>query len=144
MTVDPRLPAAGLIEAGLRSYRAGEASIAALLVAIGRPRLRSLGFDLPARPGLCHEPELALYRLLATEHGNGAHSRYNALIRALVSFERAAARRSAVRSRRRGEGSAARLPLQREEEGVLQRLDDPALEAHGVGAVDDAVVVRER
>lgn len=141
MTVDPRLPAAGLIEAGLRSYRAGEASIAALLVAIGRPRLRSLGFDLPARPGLCHEPELALYRLLATGHGNGAHSRYNALIRALVSFERAVARR---RSRRRGEGSAARLPLQREEEGVLQRLDDPAQEAHGVGAVDDAVVVGER
>lgn len=141
MTVDPRLPAAGLIEAGLRSYRAGEASIAALLVAIGRPRLCSLGFDLPARPGLCQEPETALYRLLATEHGNGAHSRYNALIRALVSFERAVARR---RSRRRGEGSAARLPLQREEEGVLQRLDDPAQEAHGVGAVDDAVVVGER
>lgn len=95
MTLDPRLPAAGLIAAGLRSYRAGEVTIAALLVAIGRPRLRSLGFDLPARPGLCHEPELTLYRLLATEHGNGAHSRYNALIRSLVSFERAVARSEA-------------------------------------------------
>lgn len=35
---------------------------------------------------------VTLYRLLATEHGNGAHSRYNALIRSLVSFERAVAR----------------------------------------------------
>lgn len=93
--LDPRLPAAGLIAAGLRSYRAGEVTSAALLVAIGRPRLRSLGLDLPARPGLCHEPELTLYRLLATEHGNGAHSRYNALIRSLVSFERALARSEA-------------------------------------------------
>ena len=93
MKLDPRLPAAALIEAGLRSYRVGETSIAALLVAVGRPRLRSLGFDLPAHPGLDREPELALYRLLAAQHGNGAHSQYNALIRSLVSFERALARR---------------------------------------------------
>lgn len=93
MKLDRRLPAAPLIEAGLRSYRAGETGIAALLVAIGRPRLRSLGLDLPAQPDLCREPELALYRLLAAQHGNGAHSRYNALIRRLVSFERALARR---------------------------------------------------
>ena len=94
MKLDSRLPAAALIESGMRSYRAGEVNIAALLVAIGRPRLCSLGFDLPAQPGLCREPELALYRLLATQHGNGAHSRYNALIRSLVSFERASARRN--------------------------------------------------
>lgn len=138
--LDPRLPAARLIAAGLRSYQAGEVTSAALLVAIGRPRLRSLGLDLPARPGLCHEPELTLYRLLATEHGNGAHSRYNALIRSLVSFERALARSEAGGSGK----DAPPLPLQREQEGVLQRLDDPAQEAHGVGAVDDPVVVGER
>ena len=39
------------------------------------------------------EPEMALYRLLAAQHGNGAYSQYNALIRSLVSFERALARR---------------------------------------------------
>ena len=93
MRLDPGLPAAALVEAGLRSYRAGETGIAALLVAIGRPRLRSLGIDLPAHPGLCREPELALYRLLAAQHGNGAHSQYNALIRSLASFEHALARR---------------------------------------------------
>ena len=35
-------------------------------------------------------PEHRLYDLLAATHGDGAHSQYNALIRRLVSFERAA------------------------------------------------------
>jgi hypothetical protein len=39
-------------------------------------------------------PEQSLYRLLSEQYGDAAHSRYNALIRRLVSFERAA---SAVR-----------------------------------------------
>jgi hypothetical protein len=36
-------------------------------------------------------PEHKLYALLASEKGDAAHSAYNALIRRLVSFERAAA-----------------------------------------------------
>lgn len=36
-------------------------------------------------------PEHKLYLLLAKEKGDAAHSAYNALIRRLVSFERAAA-----------------------------------------------------
>jgi len=36
-------------------------------------------------------PERKLYLLLAHEQGNAAHSAYNALIRRLVSFKRAAA-----------------------------------------------------
>jgi hypothetical protein len=36
-------------------------------------------------------PEHKLYLLLAQEKGDAAHSAYNALIRRLVSFERAAA-----------------------------------------------------
>jgi hypothetical protein len=35
--------------------------------------------------------EQRLYRLLADRHGDAAHARYNALVRRLVSFERAAA-----------------------------------------------------
>jgi hypothetical protein len=34
-----------------------------------------------------------------------------------------------------------RKPLQGEEEGLLQRLGDPALEARRIGAVDQAVIV---
>ena len=62
----------------------------ALLVAIGAPRLRKLGFDVPEWQGT-ELPEHVLYLELARAHGNGAHSRYNSLIRRLVSFERALA-----------------------------------------------------
>jgi hypothetical protein len=42
------------------------------------------------REGLPH-PEDALFDRLEETHGDGAHSRYNALIRRMVSFARAAA-----------------------------------------------------
>jgi len=47
--------------------------------------------NLAAFPGheLVPNPEHALYALLAGEDPDAAHSRYNALIRQLVSFERA-------------------------------------------------------
>jgi hypothetical protein len=35
-------------------------------------------------------PEHRLYKLLSDQYGNAAHSRYNALVRRLVSYERAA------------------------------------------------------
>ena len=59
----------------------------ALLVSIGAPRLRLLGLTI-TEP--YDSPELRLYELLRTQHGDAAHSRYNALIRRLVSYERAA------------------------------------------------------
>jgi hypothetical protein len=75
------LPGGELIFEGLEST-------AALLASIGAPRLRQLGFvvDTPF-----DRAEERLYALLASEFGDGAHSRYNALIRRLVSFQRAAA-----------------------------------------------------
>jgi hypothetical protein len=57
-------------------------------MAIGEPRLARLGIDLPAHQ--LDQPEHRLYLLLAAEDADAAHSRYNALIRRLVSFERAA------------------------------------------------------
>ena len=83
-----RLPGEELVERGLRDLAAGVESIEALLVSIGAPRLRQLGLMIEPLAG----PEARLYRLLADEYGNGAHSRYNSLIRRLVSFERAAVR----------------------------------------------------
>jgi hypothetical protein len=83
----PRLPAQDLIDAGLADLRRGVATEAALLVSIGGPRLRRLGFDVPDR---FENPEQELYLLLAREDPDTAHGRYNALIRRLVSFERAA------------------------------------------------------
>ena len=82
------LPGADLIEAGLRDLREGRESVSALLVAIGAPRLRRLGLDLP--DNLPDNPEHRLYNLLAEDDSDSAHSRYNAYIRRLVSYERAA------------------------------------------------------
>ena len=84
--VDPTLPGADLVEHGLADLTSGTESIEALLVSIGAPRLRGLGVAVSgALPGA----ERRLYDLLASQDSNSAHSRYNALIRRLVSFERA-------------------------------------------------------
>ncbi|NUN50912.1 MAG: hypothetical protein HUU15_19060 [Candidatus Brocadiae bacterium] len=82
------LPGEDLIRQGLRDIEQGRVSLEACLVSIGAPRLKGLGFD----PGPAAIPmaEHRLYALLATEDSDSAHSRYNALIRRLVSFERAA------------------------------------------------------
>ena len=82
------LPGADLVMQGIADLSAGRESIEALTVSIGAPRLRSVGVELSTPIA---SPEHKLYALLATEKGNAAHSAYNALIRRLVSFERAAA-----------------------------------------------------
>lgn len=87
MEISDALPGADLIREGLRDLQQGVESVAALLVLVGAPRLRRLGLDVPDTPDF---PEDRLYAQLAAEHGDGAHSKYNALIRTLVSFERAA------------------------------------------------------
>jgi hypothetical protein len=81
------LPGAELVERGLADLDLGEESVESLLVSVGAPRLRRLGFAVDAPFA---EPEERLYLLLAREDGDDAHSRYNALVRRLVSFERAA------------------------------------------------------
>lgn len=82
------LPGGDLIEQGLADLARGVESIPSLLVEIGAPRLRRIGLDVPERSGPL--PEHRLYELLAETDSDSAHSRYNALIRRLVSFERAA------------------------------------------------------
>ena len=83
------LPGADLVLAGLADLERGAESIPSLLLQIGAPRLRRLGFEVPL--SALPSPEMRLYEVLSIEHGDGAHSQYNALIRRLVSFERAAA-----------------------------------------------------
>lgn len=64
-------------------------SIEALLVMVGARRLRRAGCSVPHAKNAPAEPELALYEAVARQAPRGAHSRYNALVRRLVSFERA-------------------------------------------------------
>lgn len=82
-----RLPGGDLIAAGVADLARGVESVPALLVSIGAPRLRRLGLDLPPT---IPAPERRLYERLRQADAASAHSRYNALVRRLVSFERAA------------------------------------------------------
>lgn len=81
------LPGGELIATGLDDLARGAITVPALLVSIGAPRLRWLGYTVPH---LVADPEAQLHALLAAEDADSAHGRYNALVRRLVSFERAA------------------------------------------------------
>lgn len=94
------LPGQDFITRGLDDLRRGRETIESLLVSIGAPRLRDIG--LPVPEVTCDEPELRLYRRLSRSDSDSAHSRYNALIRRLVSYERAA---ECAKSRIREESS---------------------------------------
>ncbi len=80
-------PGEDLVHQGLDDLARGIESIPALLVSIGAPRLGRLGLDVPAP---LPTPERRLYAVLHDADPATAHSRYNALVRRLVSFERAA------------------------------------------------------
>jgi hypothetical protein len=90
-----QLPGEDLVQRGIADLEARTESVEALLVSIGAPRLRRLGFAVE-QP--FDSPEHRLYELLRAEHGDAAHSRYNALVRRLVSFERAAGASGALRA----------------------------------------------
>lgn len=81
------LPGGELIRQGLADLERGEETVPALLVSIGAPRLRRAGIAVPE--ATFPDPEHRLYLRLAEEGSDCAHSRYNAWIRQLVSFERA-------------------------------------------------------
>ena len=81
------LPGEDLVTQGVADLASGLESVPALLVSIGAPRLVSLGLAITAP---WPDAEHRLYALLASDHADAAHSRYNALVRRLVSFERAA------------------------------------------------------
>ena len=80
-------PGGNLVREGLDDLGRHVESIPALLVSIGAPRLSRLGVAVPSPLPM---PEHRLYELLHHADPATAHSRYNALIRRLVSFERAA------------------------------------------------------
>jgi hypothetical protein len=80
-------PGGDLVSQGVEDLRRGQATVPSLLVSIGAPRLRRAGIVVPTP---LSSPERRLYELLSHEDPDAAHSRYNALVRRLVSFERAA------------------------------------------------------
>ena len=87
--IDSSLPGADMVQQGIRDLEAGVRSIPAFLVSMAPTKLRLLGLEVPEET--LESPEMGLYELLALEHGDGAHSKYNSWRRQLVSFMRAAA-----------------------------------------------------
>lgn len=81
------LPGTTLIQQGLQDYRENRHTMHSCLVRMARRRLVKAGL-IEASPEHDIHAELDLYHLLSHE-GNQAHSRYNALVRELISFEHA-------------------------------------------------------
>lgn len=92
MIAHPRfddLPGADLIRQGLDDVLSRRDTVAACLVQIGSPKLKRCGLRVDVSDEAALSADHRLYQLLRNEHGNEAHSRYNAFLRELVSFERA-------------------------------------------------------
>ena len=86
-----RLPGGDLFVQGVEDLLRGGSTEASLLVSLARTRLIQAGLEVPPSPtGPSGRPSHELYDLLAATHGNDAHSRYNALLRRIASFARAA------------------------------------------------------
>ena len=86
------LPGEALVREGLNDVESGRVTVPACVVEIARTRFQRAGLLPAATPATISEPELQLYRLLRKGEGD-AYSRYNALVRELVSFEQALDRR---------------------------------------------------
>lgn len=89
------LPVAEMIREGLADLAGRRESVASYLVQIGSLNMRRCGIEVPVSDENALEADHRLYALLSREHGNDAHRRYNALLRELVSFERALSARHA-------------------------------------------------
>lgn len=77
------LPGGETVDAGLADLVAGKPTAESLVVSLASPRLRREGVPI-GQP--LENPEERLYELLAQTDPGLAHSRYNALLRLLVSF----------------------------------------------------------
>jgi hypothetical protein len=90
------LPGEALMREALADFQSGRCTVPACLVGIARARLTRAGLIQGGGTPAPAEPELQLYRLLRREGGD-AYSRYNALVRELVSFEAALDRRNRLK-----------------------------------------------
>lgn len=84
------LPGDEIIVQGLRDLAAETESIQALLVAIVAPGLRRLGVAVPDMADRITDAALRLYRLVGDQRPAGAHAAFNAWIRRVDRFVRAA------------------------------------------------------
>lgn len=86
-----RLPGAEIVLPGIADLEAGRQTVNASAVQSAAPRLRRAGLDIPDASDEFPAAH-TLYRQLSDELGDGAHSRYNAILSRVVSFAGAAER----------------------------------------------------
>jgi hypothetical protein len=86
-----KLPGAEIVLPGIADLEAGRQSVNASAVQAAAGRLRRLGLDAPAAAGEVPAAH-RLYRQLSDQLGDGAHSRYNAILARVASFAGAAER----------------------------------------------------
>ena len=86
------LPGEALLRKGLADFESGRCTVSACLVAIACSRLTDAGLIPSGSRRTITEPERQLYHLLRESDGD-AYSKYNSLLRELVSFEQALDRR---------------------------------------------------
>lgn len=98
-SIDPSLPGAEIVVRGLEDLAEARLGPEALGVLAAAPRLRRLGLDVPEVP-LPQAAELELYEGLVRAGTPDPYSRYNALLRRIVSFA-AALEAEQSRARRR-------------------------------------------
>jgi len=86
----PRFPGAEIVDAGVRDLQLGATTVESEAVLMAAGRLREAGVDVPPGPESDAPASHRLYALLAAEDSRGAHSRFNAIARRIVSFAQAA------------------------------------------------------
>ena len=83
------LPGSEIVIEGLADLEAGRETVAGVAVQAAATRLRDAGLTVPAWSG--REPAAhRLYARLAESDERNAHSHYNAILRRMASFARAA------------------------------------------------------
>jgi hypothetical protein len=85
MPVDPDLPGAEIVERALDALNRRERTSAAIALQVIAPRLRLIGYEVPAL-ALDDWAEIELYRQLSNEGVLDPYSSYNAILRRLRSF----------------------------------------------------------
>jgi hypothetical protein len=86
-----KLPGAEIVLEGIADLKAGRMSVNALAVQSAAPRLRALGLKAGETEGEIPAAH-RLYQQLQRDLGDGAHSRYNAILGRVTSFAQAAER----------------------------------------------------
>jgi hypothetical protein len=91
-TVDLKsLPGAEIVLPGIDDIEAGRCSVNAIAVQLAATRLRGIGLNA-SKSAAGTPASHQLYERLSEELGDGAHSRYNAILARVASFAGAAER----------------------------------------------------